>query len=126
MQMLDSNKKNKKGGSKMVKKPWGSYQTLEKNKNYWLKKLFVKKGEELSLQSHKNREEFWVLLKGEIKAQKNNDFKILKIGDSLKIEKNEKHRIIGIENSVVFEVALGQPQENDIIRYEDKYGRTKK
>ncbi len=111
--------------NKIVQKPWGWYEILEKDKKHWIKKLFVKSGEELSLQSHKYRIEIWVVTKGEVKGRKGNSVRTLKQGDILKINKNEKHRMIGISDAVILEIALGHPLERDITRYEDKYGRAK-
>lgn len=106
-----------------VQKPWGSYEIIEKKPTYWIKKLFVKKGEVLSLQSHNERSEVWIVLIGTIKAQKNTATYTLKEGESITIKKKEKHRIIGVTDACVLEAAFGRPKERDIIRYEDKYGR---
>lgn len=106
-----------------VKRPWGEYQVLEKTSEYWLKKLFINKGEQSSLQSHKNRDEIWIVLHGRIKAQKGEVSFILNEGEFLKIGKEEKHRIYGLTNACILEAAFGQPRERDIIRYEDDYGR---
>lgn len=112
---------NNDGG--VVMKPWGEYIVLEQTENYWLKKIFVKKGARLSLQSHRGRSEVWVVLSGEIEAVKGDSHRILRAGESTAIEKNEKHRIIGREDSWVLEAAFGELSEDDIIRYEDDYGR---
>jgi mannose-6-phosphate isomerase-like protein (cupin superfamily) len=108
---------------KIVKRPWGGYLILEKHPAYWIKKLFINKGEELSLQSHKGRYEIWVVLDGKVSAQKGNSKSVLNKGEFLKINKGEKHRISGLKKSCVLEVAFGELKEGDIIRYEDKYGR---
>ncbi|MFH1990446.1 MAG: phosphomannose isomerase type II C-terminal cupin domain [Patescibacteria group bacterium] len=110
---------------KFVKKPWGGYLILEKHLNHWLKKLFINKGEQLSLQSHKNRYEIWIVLRGKIRVQKDGAFSILQKGEYSKINKGEKHRVYGLTNAVVLEAAFGKLKEKDIIRYEDKYGRIK-
>jgi mannose-6-phosphate isomerase-like protein (cupin superfamily) len=112
-----------KVSQKSVKKPWGSYLVLEKRQTYWLKKLFINKGESLSLQSHKGRYEIWVVLEGKISVQKGNRILILNKGEFMKINKREGHRITGLIQSCVLEVAFGKLQEKDIVRYEDKYGR---
>ena len=106
-----------------VKRPWGEYHVLEKTPKHWLKKLFIKKGEQSSLQSHKNRDEIWIVLQGKIKAQKGNKNLILNVGEVLRIDKEEKHRIYALTNACILEAAFGQPKEKDIIRYEDEYGR---
>jgi len=111
---------------KFVTKPWGGYLCLEKSSTYWLKKLFVKKGEQLSLQSHKGRFELWVVLKGKASVQKGTSSSLLQKGDFIKINKKEKHRILGVTDTIILEVAFGRVNEEDIIRYEDKYDRIKK
>jgi len=108
---------------RVVKKPWGGYLILEKRPDYWLKKLFVNKDESLSLQSHKGRHEIWVVLEGRVSVQKGGRYLILNKGESLKINKEEKHRISGLNKSCILEAAFGQLEEKDIIRYEDRYGR---
>jgi len=111
--------------NKTILKPWGKYIILEKKRNYWIKKLFVPQGGKLSLQSHKNRFEIWVVLSGRIEAIKGNSRFLLKGGEFLKINKKEKHRIIGLKDSWILEIAFGQTRESDIIRFKDDYGRIK-
>ena len=106
-----------------VLKPWGRYEILEKKTRYWIKKLYIDRGKSLSLQSHKNRVENWLVLFGEINVIKNNRQHSLKEGEYFKIDKNVKHRISAIAQSCILEVAFGQVLENDIIRYQDDYGR---
>jgi len=106
-----------------VKKPWGYYIIIIKKQNYWVKKLVVKKNQRISLQSHKEREEFWIVLSGKIKAVKGNSKIELKKSNSIKIDRGEKHRIEGVVNSEILEVAFGNVKERDITRYEDDYGR---
>ena len=109
-----------------VLKPWGAYEVIEKKKKYWIKKLFVDGGEQLSLQSHRERDEGWIVLQGHICAQIEDENREMTAGQMCYIEKLQKHRIIGIAPiSVVLEVALGRPLEGDITRYEDQYGRAK-
>ena len=111
--------------NKTILKPWGKYIILEKKSSFWIKKLFVRRGARLSLQSHKNRSEFWIVLSGEIEAVKGRSNLKLRPEEFLNIKKNEKHRITGLKDSWILEVALGQPREKDIIRFKDDYGRIK-
>lgn len=106
-----------------VIKPWGKYVILEKNTKYWIKKLFINRGESLSLQSHRNRSENWLVLTGHIEVIKDKQKYTLNEGDYLAISRGEKHRITGLTKACVLEVAFGLLQENDIIRYQDNYGR---
>jgi mannose-6-phosphate isomerase-like protein (cupin superfamily) len=111
--------------NKTILKPWGKYVILEKTSDYWVKKLFIRQGESLSLQSHQQRREFWVVLSGAVQAIKGKAKCKLGIGEFLKINKKEKHRITGLADSWILEIALDKPRERDIIRFKDQYGRIK-
>ena len=109
-----------------VSKPWGAYEVIEKKKEYWIKKLFVKGGEQLSVHSHHDREEQWIVLEGHIRARIGTRKKELGVGQMCHINKDQKHRITGIAPmSVILEIAFGHPLEGDVTRYEDRYGRVK-
>lgn len=108
---------------KIIKRPWGGYTILKKMENYWVKKLFVHPKARLSLQSHQYREEVWYLLSGTIIAQIGTQKHRGKPGDLFIIPKKKKHRIIGVTEAVILEVAFGKTLETDIVRYEDDYGR---
>ena len=108
-----------------VIKPWGKYVILEKKPNFWIKKLFIRQGKRISLQSHKNRSEIWIILSGSVEIIKNKSKLQLEKGEFSNIKKNEKHRITGLKDSLILEIALGKPRERDIIRFKDDYGRIK-
>ena len=84
------------------------------------------KGQSISLQSHKKRQETWTLVEGKGEVQVGKEiFKVSK-GKTIKIPMNSKHRIknVGKNNLVFIEVQLGSYLgEDDIIRYEDVYNR---
>ena len=110
----------------IIQKPWGSYQILEKNKNYLVKNIIVKPGGALSLQSHKYRSEHWVVVKGRAQVRINDDIKILETNESIFIPPQTKHRLANndLEDLVIIEVWHGNIlEEEDIKRYEDIYGR---
>ncbi|MDD3806767.1 MAG: phosphomannose isomerase type II C-terminal cupin domain, partial [Candidatus Marinimicrobia bacterium] len=80
----------------------------------------------LSLQSHRQRNEHWVIAEGKVKVVNNDDGKLYHVGDHIFIPRGNKHRIenIGNEKAVFIEVQLGEYLgEDDIIRYEDDYQR---
>ena len=108
---------------KRVMKPWGWYEIVEKKRTWWIKKLFVKSGAMLSLQSHRFRSEIWTVLTGEIIAQIGRKKKKCRAGETVTIGKNAKHRIKGVSDALVLETAIGRPIERDITRYEDIYRR---
>ncbi len=113
----------------LVKKPWGSYTVLDKNETYQLKSIDVLPGESLSLQSHNLREENWVVVRGEATVELDGEKKTLTKGNSVFIPVRSKHRLsnFGSENLTIIEVQTGSYfGEDDIIRYEDDYGRVDK
>lgn len=106
-------------------RPWGNFRRFTQNEISTVKIVTVKKGEVLSLQSHQKRAEFWKVLTGDGFFEIGENKYEVKKGDEYFVKIGEKHRM-GAENSIleVLEIAFGDFNENDIIRYEDKYGRT--
>ena len=110
-----------------IAKPWGSVTTLESSVFYKIKKLTVKPGEKLSLHAHMHRSENWVIVSGIAKVTVEDKEFYLRRGESTFIPAGVKHRLenpgkIPLE---VIEVSIGEYlEEDDIIRYEDEYGRS--
>jgi len=113
-------------------RPWGQFRVLDAGKGYWVKTLIVDPGHRLSLQAHKERAEFWLCVRGSVLAERGvlkagkSDIiekKILNVGDSFLVQPGELHRISSEKGATVVEVALGEPTEQDIERYEDDYSR---
>ena len=110
------------------KRPWGWYTTIKEEKNFKIKQICVYPKKRLSLQSHKRRSEHWVITNGTAKVQIEKDFHILHKNQSIYIPKECKHRIENIDennNYLEFiETQIGDYfGEDDIIRYEDDFGR---
>lgn len=107
-------------------RPWGKFEQFVKNEKCTVKLLFVKGNEELSLQYHYKRDEFWRVLKGKGIFIVGDEEIEGKEGDEFFVERGKKHRIKGLNDGVlVLEISLGDFDENDIVRLEDKYGRLK-
>ena len=107
-------------------RPWGGYEILAEGDGFKVKHIWVEPGEILSLQSHKKREEHWTIVKGKGRMELDSDKFNVNVGDNIIIKREQKHRIgnIGKEILEFIEVQLGEYLgEDDIIRYEDKYGR---
>jgi len=107
-------------------RPWGTYESIARGENFQVKKIVVKPGMSLSLQMHHHRAEHWIIVAGA--GEVVNDEKIISINadESTYIPKNTKHRLsnIGTEDLVLIEVQTGSYLgEDDIIRFEDLYGR---
>jgi len=108
-------------------RPWGEFETLAEGDDFKVKKLTVSPGGILSLQSHKHREETWVVIQGEAKVTVGDRTAHLSPGSRVAIEIGEIHRLenSGEETLIVIEVQYGAYLgEDDIIRYEDNYGRS--
>lgn len=109
----------------IVKKPWGKFIQYTHNEKTTVKIIEVKPSGVLSLQSHKKRKEFWVILEGSPIVTVGNIKRKLKKGDEISVRKGEKHRIANYGKALVrfLEISFGSFDEKDIKRYEDKYGR---
>lgn len=106
------------------KRPWGSFQQFCENETCTVKIITVNAGEELSLQYHRQRNEFWKILSGQPKLVIGEKSVHGKEGDEFFIPKRTKHRIsAGKETVKVLEIAFGKFDENDIVRLEDRYKR---
>ena len=109
-------------------RPWGMYEVLYSGDICKVKRIVVNPRQRLSLQSHSQRRETWIIVQGTALYQKG-EFGLdsATAGDHIIIEKNEKHRIenCGDEELIFIEVQTGEYfGEDDIVRYEDSYGRT--
>jgi len=110
-----------------VYRPWGSYTSLEMGVSYQIKRINVNPGARLSLQSHRFRAENWVVAAGEALVTVDDRQVALKTGEHVTIPLGARHRMEnrGAEPLTVIEVQNGEYLgEDDIIRYEDDYGRS--
>lgn len=110
--------------SSKVYRPWGHYEVLTEAKGYKVKRIFLNPNSSLSLQSHNKRSEHWVVCEGEGSIIKGEEQFILKVGDSIYIKAEEKHRLSNFTDVpvIIIEVQIGSYLgEDDIIRYNDIY-----
>ena len=109
-----------------VYRPWGSYTVLEEQSRYQIKRITVKPGAKLSLQMHHHRHEHWVVVSGTAKVVNGEQEILLYENQSTYIPSGTKHRL---ENPGVIPLELIEVQngsylgEDDIVRFEDVYGR---
>lgn len=108
--------------------PWGSWEVLDDNDNYKVKKITIKPGQRLSYQKHFKREEFWIIVQGQAEVVLNDKTHHLSPGQTICIAQESLHRIgnaAGNSEDVVFiEIQRGTYfGEDDIVRIEDDYGR---
>ncbi len=107
-----------------TEKPWGSFRQFTLNELSTVKILTVRAGEEFSLQHHGHRAEFWRVLKGSPSITVGENTITAKEGDEFTVPANTNHRIAAEgSDAEILEVSLGQFDEGDIKRVEDKYGR---
>lgn len=111
---------------KTVARPWGAYTVLEEGPGFKIKRIEVKPGARLSLQSHKYRSEHWVVVKGQARVVNGETDFIILANQSTFIPAGHKHRLENPtdDDLVMIEVQCGEYLgEDDIERYEDIYGR---
>lgn len=109
------------------KRPWGEFFNLAESPKKWrVKIIHIKKGRRFSLQSHKLRDEQWIVAEGKVRVIKGKKEFGLNAGDHVIVKRGEKHRIFAQTEAVVVEVSFGKFLEKDIIRFEDDYGRARK
>ena len=112
--------------TKKVYRPWGNFLSIEEDFNWKIKRIEVNPGASISLQIHKQRAEHWIVVKGIADVEINKKIFKLKENQSCFIPKGEKHRLSNRtrESLIIIEVQSGEYLgEDDIIRFEDKYGR---
>ena len=109
-----------------IYRPWGYYESIEEDSRWQVKLINVKPSEQLSLQMHHYRSEHWIVVKGTAKVELDNKVELLVENQSTYIPLGSKHRLSnpGKIPLVLIEVQSGSYLgEDDIIRFEDKYGR---
>lgn len=111
----------------IFQRPWGFYKTTVMNEYFQSKVISVNPKSQLSLQSHNHREEHWIVAHGVGTVQLDQSVVEVKCGSSIFIPKGCKHRLTNTddkESLIITEVQIGDYfGEDDIIRYEDIYGR---
>lgn len=106
-------------------RPWGRFEKFHENQLSTVKLIYIKANSRLSLQYHRQRREFWKVIKGT--AQVELDGKIIEVNEeeNIVIPKGAKHRVKALNNNcVILEISYGNFDENDIVRIEDDYERT--
>jgi mannose-6-phosphate isomerase-like protein (cupin superfamily) len=108
-------------------RPWGRWEVLDTGDGFAVKRITVKPGASLSLQLHHHREEHWVVVRGRARVTRGTEVRELGRNDGVFIPLETAHRIenIGAEPVELVEVQIGDKlDEGDIVRLEDRYGRT--
>ncbi|ECC6874097.1 mannose-1-phosphate guanyltransferase [Salmonella enterica] len=109
-----------------VYRPWGKYDSIDAGERYQVKRITVKPGEGLSVQMHHHRAEHWVVVAGTARVTINGEVKLLGENESIYIPLGATHCL---ENPGkipldLIEVRSGSYlEEDDVVRFEDRYGR---
>lgn len=112
---------------KRVSRPWGFFQSLHRGDRFQVKRLTINPGARISLQMHMHRAEHWVVVNGTARVTHGDDIKLIQENESIYIPIGTRHRLEnpGKMPLNVIEVQTGSYlEEDDIIRYDDTYGRT--
>ena len=108
-------------------RPWGWFESLALGERFQVKRICVKPGAALSLQSHNHRSEHWIVVEGTAKVTIDEHVKLVTEGQSVYVPLGSVHRMEnpGKLPMVLIEVQIGSYLgEDDIIRYQDLYSRT--
>ncbi|HEY6131675.1 MAG TPA: mannose-1-phosphate guanylyltransferase/mannose-6-phosphate isomerase [Halioglobus sp.] len=111
-----------------VYRPWGSYESLVTSERFQVKRIVVNPGQRLSLQMHHHRAEHWIIVKGTAEVTCEDKVFMLGEDESTYIPLGHKHRLTnpGHIPLEIIEVQSGAYLgEDDIVRFEDVYGRSK-
>src|SRR6478736_59133 len=109
-----------------VARPWGAYTVLQEGPGFKIKRIEVRPGGALSLQLHHRRGEHWVVVSGEARVTNGDRVYPLQVNESTFIPIETRHRLEnpGDKPLVMIEVQCGDYLgEDDIVRFDDKYGR---
>jgi mannose-1-phosphate guanylyltransferase/mannose-1-phosphate guanylyltransferase/mannose-6-phosphate isomerase len=111
-----------------VYRPWGSYTVLEEQSRYQIKRITVNPGQKLSLQMHHHRHEHWVVVTGTARVTNGETQSLVYENQSTYIMAGNMHRLEnpGVIPLELIEVQIGSYLgEDDIVRFDDDYGRDK-
>jgi len=128
VESLQKKSRDEAHSNRKVYRPWGWYDSIEVGKNFQVKRLHVNPGAKLSLQMHHKRAEHWVIISGQATATNGEEVLTLGEGQSTYIPTGVRH---SLENRTdepleIIEVQSGvYLGEDDIVRFEDIYGRIK-
>jgi Mannose-6-phosphate isomerase len=109
-----------------VHRPWGWYQTMDLGDRFRVKRIQVSPGKKLSLQKHHHRAEHWVVVRGTAEVKRDGEILLLRENESVFLPLGCVHRLanpgkIPVE---IIEVQTGPYlDEDDIVRFEDDFGR---
>lgn len=126
VEQLQNNQRTECSFHREVYRPWGKYDAIDQDEHFLVKRISINPGAKLSVQMHHHRAEHWIVVSGTAKVTKGDETLLLTKNQSTYIPIGELH---SLENSgeVLLEIIEVQSgaylSENDIVRFEDRYGR---
>jgi mannose-1-phosphate guanylyltransferase/mannose-6-phosphate isomerase len=126
VQQLETQKRGELTLHRKVNRPWGWYDSIDEGERFKVKRIQVNPGASLSLQKHHHRAEHWIVVKGTAEITNGDKVLLLTENQSTYIPLGEVHRLAnpGSIPLEIIEVQSGSYLgEDDIIRFEDTYGR---
>ncbi|MDH5300486.1 MAG: mannose-1-phosphate guanylyltransferase/mannose-6-phosphate isomerase [Gammaproteobacteria bacterium] len=125
---LKTEKRSEATSHRLVHRPWGTYEGIDQGSRYQVKRIVVKPGAQLSLQMHHHRAEHWIVVSGTARVTRGDEAFLLSENQSTYIPLGVTHRL---ENPGTIPLELIEVQsgsylgEDDIVRFDDIYGRQK-
>jgi mannose-6-phosphate isomerase len=105
-------------------RPWGRFEKFHENQLSTVKLIYINANSRLSLQYHRERSEFWKVIKGTAEVELDGKIIEVKEEETIDIPKAVRHRVKALDNNcVILEISYGRFDENDIVRIEDDYQR---
>ncbi|MFW5969535.1 MAG: mannose-1-phosphate guanylyltransferase/mannose-6-phosphate isomerase [Halofilum sp. (in: g-proteobacteria)] len=126
VERLEADGRTEKDEHRRVYRPWGSYEGIDRGERFQVKRIIVKPGGVLSLQKHHHRAEHWVVVRGTARVTSGENEFLVTENQSTYIPLGTVHRLAnpGHIPLELIEVQSGSYLgEDDIIRFEDQYGR---
>ncbi|CAH2803096.1 MAG: Mannose-1-phosphate guanylyltransferase (EC / Mannose-6-phosphate isomerase (EC [uncultured Paraburkholderia sp.] len=126
VEKLKADKRSEAVQHRLVYRPWGSYDSIDRGARYQVKRITVNPGAKLSVQMHHHRAEHWVVVSGTARVQNGEQETLLTENESVYIPVGNVH---ALENPGKIPLELIEVQsgaylgEDDIVRFEDRYGR---
>jgi mannose-1-phosphate guanylyltransferase/mannose-6-phosphate isomerase len=124
---LEALKREETESHARVFRPWGWFETMDLGPGFKVKRIAVKPGQRLSLQSHRHRAEHWVVVNGVAEVTRGDEVTLLEANQSTYIPAGTTHRLgnAGDSELQIIEVQSGgYLGEDDIVRFDDIYGRS--
>ena len=124
---LETQGREEKNLHRKVSRPWGWYDSVDEGERFKVKRIQVKPGANLSLQMHHHRAEHWIVVKGTAEITNGDQVITLTENQSTYIPQGQTHRLANSGNiplEIIEVQSGGYLGEDDIVRFDDSYGRS--